>query len=244
MDSMTVFLQTQGNQLVQRGRVEIGIKHYSAALARSSNNPILLSNRAAAFSALSPAKWDNSHQDALEATLGAPQYWKAWYRRGLASFNLGNTQNALTEIKRAREELESIHGQRNSPELDMLNKALAEVEQRPMKNRVQKEPPSTLTWTPPLDSYLGHLKPMESGRPRKQTAPTATTVSLSTPTGIPRWSQPLATEPYLPRRYLNDTPSWKDSETSEGQNLPFTLPASSIDAYVARSPLDWNRLDI
>lgn len=86
-------LKGKGNAAMQKKDYQSAVDSYTKALEIVPLNPIYLSNRAAAFSAL------NDHQkaknDAEMATAADPSYTKAWSRLGLANFALGDAKASM-----------------------------------------------------------------------------------------------------------------------------------------------------
>ena len=110
MNRTAEFLKNQGNRLLQQGDILGAIENYTFALEQAPGNPIILSNRAAAYSQLTSPDWEKSFEDAKTATDTDPSFWKAWSRRGLASFNLSRPRDALTEYRRAETEFRRAEG--------------------------------------------------------------------------------------------------------------------------------------
>ena len=85
--------KVQGNQAMGKKEYSAAIEAYSKALEIVPENPIYLSNRAAAYSA--------SHQharasaDAHLAVTVDPTYTKAWSRLGLARYALGDAKGSM-----------------------------------------------------------------------------------------------------------------------------------------------------
>ena len=86
-------LKGVGNAAMQKKDYQSAVDNYTKALEISPLNPIYLSNRAAAYSAMS------NHQlaknDAELATATDPKYTKAWSRLGLARFALGDAKGSM-----------------------------------------------------------------------------------------------------------------------------------------------------
>lgn len=71
---------------------------YTQALNLHPGNPVYLSNRAAAYSALS--KHSEAAIDAEQALAVDPKYIKAWSRLGLARFALGDPKGSMEAYKK------------------------------------------------------------------------------------------------------------------------------------------------
>ena len=90
-------LKGQGNAAMQKKDYQGGADFYTKALEISPLNPIYLSNRAAAYSALQQHEF--AKNDAELATATDPKYTKAWSRLGLARFALGDAKGAMEAYK-------------------------------------------------------------------------------------------------------------------------------------------------
>ena len=97
-------LNVKGIEFVNKGDVERGIECFNIALKKCPRDPRFLCNRSGAYAMLTPPKWQNSYQDAVQATRVEPLYWKAWSRRGAANLNMGNYQAALEDFLEARKQ--------------------------------------------------------------------------------------------------------------------------------------------
>lgn len=73
------------------------IDFYTQALKLNPNNPIYLSNRAAAYS--STGNYDAAITDAQVAVDTDPKYTKAWSRLGLARFAKGDARGSMEAYK-------------------------------------------------------------------------------------------------------------------------------------------------
>lgn len=81
-------LKSEGNALMAKKEHSAAIEKYTQALEIAPRNPIYLSNRAAAYSAIGQP--ENAAKDAEVATAVDPKYSKAWSRLGLARFDMGD----------------------------------------------------------------------------------------------------------------------------------------------------------
>lgn len=90
-------LKGQGNAAMQKKDYTTAIDFYTQALELAPLNPIYLSNRAAAYSAVS--KHEFAKNDAELATATDPKYTKAWSRLGLAKFALGDAKGSMEAYK-------------------------------------------------------------------------------------------------------------------------------------------------
>lgn len=90
-------LKGQGNAAMQKKDYQAAIDLYTQALEIAPLNPIYLSNRAAAYSALQQHEF--AKNDAELATATDPKYTKAWSRLGLARFALGDARGAMEAYK-------------------------------------------------------------------------------------------------------------------------------------------------
>lgn len=86
-------LKGVGNAAMQKKDYQTAVDNYTKALEICPLNPIYLSNRAAAYSALN--KHEFAKNDAELATATDPKYTKAWSRLGLARFALGDAKGAV-----------------------------------------------------------------------------------------------------------------------------------------------------
>lgn len=82
---------------MQKKDYQTAADQYTKALEACPLNPIYLSNRAAAFSAMQ--KHDLAKNDAELATATDPKYTKAWSRLGLARFALGDAKGSMEAYK-------------------------------------------------------------------------------------------------------------------------------------------------
>ncbi|KAI1005627.1 hypothetical protein K3495_g2589 [Podosphaera aphanis] len=85
-------LKSQGNASMALKDYKTAISLYSEALAIMPENPIFLSNRAAAYSA--SKDHESARADAEAAVAADPTYTKAWSRLGLARFALGDVKGS------------------------------------------------------------------------------------------------------------------------------------------------------
>lgn len=90
-------LKGMGNAAMQKKDYQTAVDHYTKALEVCPLNPIYLSNRAAAYSAMSQHEF--AKNDAELATATDPKYTKAWSRLGLARFALGDAKGAMDAYK-------------------------------------------------------------------------------------------------------------------------------------------------
>ncbi|KAF1356971.1 small glutamine-rich tetratricopeptide repeat-containing protein A [Delphinella strobiligena] len=90
-------LKGQGNAAMQKKDYQTAIDFYTQALKIAPLNPIYLSNRAAAYSAVSQHEF--AKNDAELATATDPKYTKAWSRLGLAKFALGDAAGSMEAYK-------------------------------------------------------------------------------------------------------------------------------------------------
>lgn len=86
-------LKGQGNAAMGKKDYGSAIEFYSKAIKIIPNNPIYLSNRAAAFSA--SGQHDKAVLDAQSAVDADPKYSKGWSRLGLAKYALGDAKGAM-----------------------------------------------------------------------------------------------------------------------------------------------------
>ncbi|KAF7196444.1 Small glutamine-rich tetratricopeptide repeat-containing protein 2 [Pseudocercospora fuligena] len=90
-------LKGAGNAAMQKKDYQSAVDNYTKALEICPLNPIYLSNRAAAYSAMSQHEF--AKNDAELATATDPKYTKAWSRLGLARFALGDAKGAMEAYK-------------------------------------------------------------------------------------------------------------------------------------------------
>lgn len=86
-------LKGRGNAAMQKKDYQAAVDAYTSALELAPLNPIYLSNRAAAFSAMNDHK--KAQNDAEMATAADPKYTKAWSRLGLAKFALRDARGSM-----------------------------------------------------------------------------------------------------------------------------------------------------
>ncbi|BDD54838.1 hypothetical protein MAP00_000418 [Monascus purpureus] len=86
-------LKSSGNAAMGRKEYPTAIELYTQALSIAPENPIYLSNRAAAYSA--SGQHSKAAEDAELAVRVDPKYSKAWSRLGLARFDLGDYKGAV-----------------------------------------------------------------------------------------------------------------------------------------------------
>ena len=94
-------LKSEGNAAMQQKDYKKAVEKYSEAVTMSPANPIYLSNRAAAYSALG----DHSlaAADAEIAVAADPKYTKAWSRLGLAKFAMGDARGSMEAYEKGIE---------------------------------------------------------------------------------------------------------------------------------------------
>ncbi|KAF9885967.1 hypothetical protein FE257_012142 [Aspergillus nanangensis] len=85
-------LKSEGNAAMARKEYSAAIDKYTLALEIAPSNPIYLSNRAAAYSAMSQP--EKAAEDAELAIAADPKYSKAWSRLGLARFDMADYHGA------------------------------------------------------------------------------------------------------------------------------------------------------
>jgi len=90
-------LKAKGNAAMSQKNFQEAIDYYTQALEKTPNNPIYLSNRAAAHSSLQ--EFDAAIADAQIAVDTDPSYTKAWSRLGLARFAKGDARGAMEAYK-------------------------------------------------------------------------------------------------------------------------------------------------
>lgn len=90
-------LKGTGNAAMQKKNYQAAVEAYTKALEIAPLNPIYLSNRAAAYSAMS--NHELAKNDAELATAADPKYTKAWSRLGLARFALGDAKGSMEAYK-------------------------------------------------------------------------------------------------------------------------------------------------
>lgn len=90
-------LKGQGNAAMSKKDYKTAIDFYTQALALNPNNPIYLSNRAAAHSSM--GNYDAAITDAEIAVDTDPKYTKAWSRLGLARFAKGDARGSMEAYK-------------------------------------------------------------------------------------------------------------------------------------------------
>ncbi|KAI5855768.1 glutamine-rich cytoplasmic protein [Tricharina praecox] len=90
-------LKSQGNAAMSKKDYTGAIDFYSQALNIHPNNPIYLSNRAAAFS--NTGNYDAAIRDAETAVDTDPSYSKAWSRLGHARYSKGDNRGAMEAYK-------------------------------------------------------------------------------------------------------------------------------------------------
>ena len=91
----------KGNAAMAAKDYKTAIDFYSKALNLVPNNPVYLSNRAAAYSASS--QHTEAQTDAEMAVATDPNYTKAWSRLGLARFALGDAKGSMEAYQKGIE---------------------------------------------------------------------------------------------------------------------------------------------
>lgn len=91
-------LKSKGNAAMAGKDYAKAIDLYTQALDIAKNNPIFLSNRAAAYSA--SGQHDKAAEDAEFATVVDPSYSKAWSRLGLARYDAADYHGAKEAYER------------------------------------------------------------------------------------------------------------------------------------------------
>jgi small glutamine-rich tetratricopeptide repeat-containing protein alpha len=94
-------LKGQGNAAMAKKDYDAAISFYTKALELVPQNPIYLSNRAAAYSA--SQKHEHAMTDAQAAVEADPKYTKAWSRLGLAKFALGDAKGSMEAYQKGIE---------------------------------------------------------------------------------------------------------------------------------------------
>jgi len=90
-------LKSKGNAAMAQKDYTGAIDFYTQALTLHPNNPIYLSNRAAAFS--NTGNYDAAIRDAETAVDTDPSYSKAWSRLGHARYSKGDNRGAMEAYK-------------------------------------------------------------------------------------------------------------------------------------------------
>ena len=86
-------LKSKGNSAMAKKDYKTAVDLYSQAIGLVPLNPIYLSNRAAAYSALN--RHSEAQTDAEMAVAADPKYTKAWSRLGLARYVQGNAKGSM-----------------------------------------------------------------------------------------------------------------------------------------------------
>ncbi|KAL1961632.1 hypothetical protein VTN77DRAFT_1382 [Rasamsonia byssochlamydoides] len=94
-------LKSEGNAAMGRKEYDTAIKLYTQALEIAPENPIYLSNRAAAYSA--SGQHAKAAADAELAVSIDPKYARAWSRLGLARYELGDAKGAVEAYEKGIE---------------------------------------------------------------------------------------------------------------------------------------------
>jgi len=90
-------LKGKGNAAMKDKAYQLAIDFYTQALKIIPNNPIYLSNRAAAYSNI--GEYDSAITDAQVAVDTDPTYSKAWSRLGHARYSKGDSRGAMEAYK-------------------------------------------------------------------------------------------------------------------------------------------------
>lgn len=94
-------LKSEGNAAMARKDYSAAIDLYTKALEIAPQNPVYLSNRAAAYSA--SGQHAKAAADAELAVSVDPKYSKAWSRLGLARFDMGDYKGAVEAYEKGIE---------------------------------------------------------------------------------------------------------------------------------------------
>jgi hypothetical protein len=76
MDPLTESLKSEGNFLLRQGDARRAADKYTEALVRAPRNPVLLSNRASAYSHLNPPNWTAAYAGAQKRRSTIPRFGK------------------------------------------------------------------------------------------------------------------------------------------------------------------------
>ncbi|KIM22049.1 hypothetical protein M408DRAFT_29056 [Serendipita vermifera MAFF 305830] len=90
-------LKDKGNEAMKTKKYKTAIDFYSEALEIDPENPVLLSNRAAAY--ISIQEYQLACDDAQAAVDADPTFTKAWGRLGLAKLELGDIKGSMEAYK-------------------------------------------------------------------------------------------------------------------------------------------------
>jgi small glutamine-rich tetratricopeptide repeat-containing protein alpha len=142
-------LKSQGNAAMGRKEYDSAIDLYSKALGLVPNNPIYLSNRAAAYSA--SGQHIKAAADAELAVEVDPKYARAWSRLGLARYELGDAKGAVEAYEKGID----AEGSGGS---DAMKRGLETARQKVEEmNRAEDAPPAEEIDTAPGASRGGGL---------------------------------------------------------------------------------------
>lgn len=100
-EEMAEGLKAQGNEAMKKQDYASAIMLYTDALDLTPKNPILLSNRSAAY--ISTKEYEMGRADAQAAVDADPTYTKGWSRLGLAKLELGDIEGSMGAYKRGME---------------------------------------------------------------------------------------------------------------------------------------------
>ena len=93
-------LKEQGNNFIQLQKFAEAIKCFTAALEIDPYNPVLYSNRSAAYSCLK--EWRLALSDSDQAIRCKPDWGKAYSRKGVAAFQLEKYEQAIFAYEQAK----------------------------------------------------------------------------------------------------------------------------------------------
>lgn len=127
-------LKSEGNAAMSRKDYPSAIDKYTEALRISADNPIYLSNRAAAYSA--SGDHSKAAKDAQAAATADPKYTKAWSRLGLAKFALGDAKGAAEAYQKGIDTEGNGGSDAMRRGLETAKKRIEEME------KAENEPPS------------------------------------------------------------------------------------------------------
>ncbi|KAL2423323.1 Small glutamine-rich tetratricopeptide repeat-containing protein 2 [Exophiala dermatitidis] len=137
-------LKSAGNAAMQQKDYQTAIAKYTEAIKHSPTNPIYLSNRAAAYSAI--GDHTSAVQDAELAVAADPKYTKAWSRLGLARFALGDAKGSVEAYEKGIEFEGNGGSEAMRKGLETAKKELARMEaeeNKPPQDDVDDAPGNT-----------------------------------------------------------------------------------------------------